>query len=142
VIAPVHEVIAGLAGPTRNGVVAEAIADELVRRTTEFWLIDMYHAHPNLAPYTVRTLTEARKMLASLNTFTPNDRGQELCITIEDASVVLQDATMRANLEDIMRALPIKFRFTVVSLDLFGFGGSMVIRDEALSGNVVQAVTR
>jgi hypothetical protein len=141
VTAPIHDVVVGPAGPTRNNVVANLIAADLVSRTVEPWLIDVYDVHRSMVVWPARTLTEARNMLADLNTFRPNDRGQDLCITIQDASVVLQDRQIRNNLEDILRAATlagVKFRLAVVSLDAAtGFGGSKVIRAEVIGGNII-----
>jgi len=139
VTAPVHDVVVGTPGPTRNRAVATLIAGEQVRRTTESWLIDVYGTHPEQKAY--RSLTAAREMLARLNTFRPNDRGQDLCITIEDASEVLKDPQIRANVEDILRGAStasIKFRLVVVNLDVSSFGGSKTIRDEVIAGNVIE----
>lgn len=141
--APIHDVVVGLAGPTRNRAVLGRIANDLIHRTAECWLIDLYGVHPDSTIKTARTLGEARSMLAGLNTFRPNDRGQDLCITIQDASVALQDPQIRNSLEDILRGGPtasITFRLVVVSLDAAtGFGGSSVIRAEVIGGNIIDA---
>lgn len=135
---PVHELIVGPTGPARARVVSDLI-------TPSSWLIDVYGTHPdNVADWTARTLEAARDMLAQLNRARVG-RGQGMCITIEDASVVLGDPQIRANLEDILRGAStaaIKFRLAVRDLTLGSFGDSQVIRDLTTAGNVIEAVSR
>lgn len=144
--APIHEVIVGPAGPTRKRMVANRIADDLIHLTTECWLIDLYGTHPEQTIKAARTLPDARAMLAGLNRFTPNDRGQGLCITIADTSLALEDPALRRNLEDILRArstASIKFRFVVPNLSTpNSFGGSKVIFGEMKDADIIEAMSR
>lgn len=140
-----HDVVVGPAGPIRRRAVLGRIAHDLIHQATECWLIDVYRTHQDSPFKTARSLAEARSMLAGLNKYRPKERGDELCITIENAYEVLRDQQIRASIEDVMRGratATIRFRLAVPDRTVASFGGSKVIRDEVLAGNIIEAVSR
>ena len=139
-----HDVIVGQAGPTRQRVVSDHLAADVAHSTAGTLMIDVHITHTHWAYFSAKSLDNARRLLDDALARKANERGRLLVITIEGAEQVLKVASCRRLVEQILRdkGLGIKFRLVVPSLDLSSFGNSKVIRDEVITGNIIEAVSR
>jgi hypothetical protein len=144
VSAPVHEVIVGPAGDTRTRIVSDHLAADVAHSTAGTLMIDVRVTHPHWAYFSAKSVDNAKRLLSDALARKANERSRLLVITIESANEILKVASCRALVEQILHTegLGIKFRLVVPSLDLANFGGSTVIRDAVLAGDVIEAVAR